>query len=107
MRGSRYSSGLLDDQVRVACAQRETPTIASFALEDTKWDGLYLDRYKGADLDYAAKVEHGFDRESAKALRDRLTANSKDTALQQANRASRHMGRAEAACRGRVSSEVG
>ena len=43
------------------CAQRETLTIAGFALDGRKWDGLYLGRRKGKDLIYAGKVDRGFD----------------------------------------------
>jgi len=57
----------------VTCAQRETLAIAGFALDGNKWDGLYVGRCKGTDLIYAGKVDHGFDRGSAKALRERLT----------------------------------
>jgi bifunctional non-homologous end joining protein LigD len=53
--------------------QRETLPIAGFALDGEKWDGLYIGRRKGNDLLYAGKVDHGFDRESAIALRARLT----------------------------------
>jgi hypothetical protein len=37
------------------CAQRETLTIAGFALDGTKWDGLYVGRRKGDELVYAAR----------------------------------------------------
>jgi bifunctional non-homologous end joining protein LigD len=50
----------------------ETLTIAGFALDGTKWDGLYLGRRKGRDLVYAGKVDHGFDTASAKDLQARL-----------------------------------
>jgi len=54
------------------CAQRETLTKAGFALDGSKWDGLYLGRRKGDDLIYAGKVDHGFDKDSAKELQTRL-----------------------------------
>jgi bifunctional non-homologous end joining protein LigD len=73
VRDSKYTSGRSNDWVKVTCAQRETLTIAGFALDGNKWDGLYIGRRKGADLFYAGKVDHGFDSESAKALRARLT----------------------------------
>jgi hypothetical protein len=38
-----------------------------------EWDGIYLGRRKGKDLVYAGKVDHGFDKTSAAALRKRLT----------------------------------
>jgi bifunctional non-homologous end joining protein LigD len=68
VRDSKYLSGRSNEWVKVTCAQRETLTIAGFALDGNKWDGLYVGRRKGTDLVYAGKVDHGFDRESAKAL---------------------------------------
>ena len=72
VRDSRYSSGRGNDWVKKTCAQRETLTIAAFALDGTKWDGLYLARRKGNELIYAGKVDHGFDAASAKDLQVRL-----------------------------------
>jgi bifunctional non-homologous end joining protein LigD len=48
--------------VKKTCAQRETLTIAGFALDEGKWDGIYVGRRKGNDLIYAGKVDHGFDK---------------------------------------------
>ena len=45
---------------KLACAQRETLTLAALALDGNKWDGLYVGRRKGADLVYAGKVDLGF-----------------------------------------------
>ncbi len=73
VRNSAYLSGRSNDWVKVTCAQRETLPIAGFALDGNKWDGLYIGRRKGKDLIYAGKVDHGFDTESANALRARLT----------------------------------
>jgi bifunctional non-homologous end joining protein LigD len=73
VRDSVYPVGRSNNWVKVTCAQRETLTIAGFALDGTKWEGLYVGRRKGGDLVYAGKVDHGFDRESSKALRERLT----------------------------------
>src|SRR3979490_1177383 len=70
---SRYNSGRGNDWVKKTCAQRETLTIAGFALDDNDWDGIYLGRRKGTDLVYAGKVDHGFDKTSAAALRKKLT----------------------------------
>jgi hypothetical protein len=64
---------------KFACAQRETLTLAAFALDGNKWDGLYVGRRKGADMVYGGKVDLGFDRESAKALRARLTPFIRET----------------------------
>src|ERR1700726_1091743 len=72
VRDSRYPTGRSNDWVKKTCAQRETLTIAGFALDGTKWDGLYLGRRKGKDLIYAGKVDHGFDKVSAADLRTRL-----------------------------------
>jgi bifunctional non-homologous end joining protein LigD len=79
VRDSQYASGRTNNWVKVTCAQRETLEIAGFALDGNKWDGLYVGRRKGTDLIYAGKVDHGFDRESAKALRDRLTPMIRET----------------------------
>jgi len=73
VRDSRYNSGRGNDWVKKTCAQRETLTIAGFAIDGTKWDGIYLGRRKGKDLVYAGKVDHGFDKTSAAELRRRLT----------------------------------
>jgi len=70
---SLYTSGRGNDWVKKTCAQRETLMIAGFALDGTKWDGIYLSRRKGKDLVYAGKVDHGFDKTSAAELRRRLT----------------------------------
>jgi bifunctional non-homologous end joining protein LigD len=72
VRDSRYASGRVNDWVKKTCAQRETLTIAGFALDGDKWDGRYLGRRKGRELVYAGKVDHGFDTASAKDLQARL-----------------------------------
>jgi bifunctional non-homologous end joining protein LigD len=61
--------GRSNDWVKKTCAQRETLTIAGFALDGSKWDGLYVGRRKGGDLVYAGKVDHCFDKVSAADLR--------------------------------------
>ena len=73
VRDSRYVSGRSNDWVKKTCAQRETLTIAGFALDGKKWDGIYLGRRKGNDLIYAGKVDHGFEKTQAAELRKRLT----------------------------------
>jgi bifunctional non-homologous end joining protein LigD len=73
VRDSRYISGRGNEWVKKTCAQRETLTIAGFALDGSKWDGLYVGRRKGKDLIYAGKVDHGFTKTSAADLRERLT----------------------------------
>jgi bifunctional non-homologous end joining protein LigD len=72
VRDSRYASGRTNDWVKKTCAQRETLSIAGFALDGSKFDGIYLGRRKGRDLIYAGKVDHGFDSASAKDLQARL-----------------------------------
>lgn len=62
VRDSAYASGRGNNWVKKTCAQRETLTIAGFALEEGKRDGIYLGRRKGDDLVYAGKVDHGFER---------------------------------------------
>jgi bifunctional non-homologous end joining protein LigD len=61
------------DWVKKTCAQRETLTIAGFALDGNEWGGIYVDRRVGDELVYAGKVDHGFDNASAADLRKRLT----------------------------------
>jgi bifunctional non-homologous end joining protein LigD len=73
VRDSAYISGRGNIWVKKTCQQRETLTIAGFALDGEKWDGIYLARRKGKDLIYAGKVDHGFDKKSAADLRKRLT----------------------------------
>ncbi|CUT14448.1 ATPdependent DNA ligase EC 6511 clustered with Ku protein LigD [Bradyrhizobium sp.] len=72
VRDSTYNSGRGNNWAKTTCAQRETLTIAGFALDEGKWDGMYLGRHKGDDLIYAGKVDHGFDKTSAADLQKRL-----------------------------------
>ncbi|MDA9479654.1 DNA ligase [Bradyrhizobium sp. CCBAU 65884] len=72
VRDSVYASGRGNNWVKKTCAQRETLTIAGFALDEGKWDGIYLGRRKGGALVYAGKVDHGFDKVSAADLQKRL-----------------------------------
>ena len=72
VRDSIYTSGRGNNWVKKTCAQRETLTIAGFALDEGKWDGMYLGRVTGDDLIYAGKVDHGFDKTSAAELQKRL-----------------------------------
>jgi bifunctional non-homologous end joining protein LigD len=72
VRDGAYPMGRSNDWVKKTCAQRETLTIAGFALDGSKWDGLYVGRRKGENLVYAGKVDHGFDKVSAADLRKRL-----------------------------------
>jgi ATP-dependent DNA ligase len=70
---SFYPAGRSNDWVQKTCAQGETLTIAGFALDGNKWDGLYVGRRKGDELVYAGKVDHGFDKVSTADLKKRLT----------------------------------
>jgi bifunctional non-homologous end joining protein LigD len=72
VRDSRYPTDRTNDWVKVTCAQRETLPIAGFALDGSKWDGIYIGREKAGELVYAGKVDHGFTPESEKDLRARL-----------------------------------
>jgi bifunctional non-homologous end joining protein LigD len=72
VRDSAYAGGRGNNWVKKTCAQRETLIIAGFALDEGKWDGIYLGRRKGEDLIYAGKVDHGFDKASAADLQKRL-----------------------------------
>jgi bifunctional non-homologous end joining protein LigD len=72
VRHSAYTSGRGNSWVKKTCAQRETLTIAGYALDEGKWDGIYVGRRKGGDLIYAGKVGHGFDKVSAADLHKRL-----------------------------------
>ena len=76
MRDSVYSSGRGNNWVKKTCAQRETLTIAGFALNGNDWDGIYLGRRNGGDLVYAGKVDHGFTPQSEKELHDGFGSNS-------------------------------
>jgi bifunctional non-homologous end joining protein LigD len=72
VRDARYNSGRINDWVKVTCRQRETLPIAGFAMKANKFDGLYIGRLKGKKLIYAGKIDHGFDKVSAKDLQARL-----------------------------------
>jgi len=71
-RDGPYPQGRTSDWVKKTCVQRETLTIAGFALDEGKWDGIYVGRRRGKDLIYAGKVDHGFDKASAADLQKRL-----------------------------------
>ena len=79
VRDSAYVPGRGNVWVKKTCQQRETLLIAGFALDGDDWDGLYLARYKGNDLLYAGKVDHGFDKESVTYLRKRLKPLIRET----------------------------
>jgi len=49
VRDSRYASGRGSDWAKKTCAQRETLTIAGFALDGSKWDGIYVGRPQGQE----------------------------------------------------------
>lgn len=107
VRDSAYASGRGNSWVKKTCAQRETLTIAGFALDGNDGDGIFLGRRKGKELVYAGKVDHGFDKTSAAALRKRLTPLIRKTQPYAKKRPSRHLGRAVAAGGDLVPGEVG
>ena len=72
VRDCAYVSGRGNSWVKKTCAERETLTIAGFALDEDKRDGIYLGRRKDGELIYAGKVDHGFDKASAADLQKRL-----------------------------------
>ena len=72
VRNSHYPTRRGRDWVKKTCAQRETLTIAGFALDGGDWSGIYLGRRKGNKLIYAGEVDHGFDKKSSAELRERL-----------------------------------
>jgi bifunctional non-homologous end joining protein LigD len=107
VRDSRYASGRVNDWVKKTCTQRETLTIAGFAMKENKFDGLYLGRLKGTDLVYAGKVDHGFDGVSAKDLQARLKPlGPKDATLCQADRTPGNLSRTVLARGNRIPGEV-
>ena len=55
VRDSSYVSGRGNNWVKKTCAQRETLTIAGFALDGNDWDGIYVGRRKGGDWFMPAK----------------------------------------------------
>ena len=71
VRDSRYPTDRTNDWVKVMCAQRGTLPIAGFALDGSKWDGIYLGREKAGQLIYAGKVDQAVTPESEKELRAR------------------------------------
>jgi ATP-dependent DNA ligase len=103
---SAYVSGRGNSWVKKTCAQRETLTIAGFALDEGKWDGIYLGRRKGKDLirrQGGPRFRQGVGRgpkEAAEAV------DSQDATLCQADRPQGHLGRTEAVGRDRVPLEV-
>jgi bifunctional non-homologous end joining protein LigD len=92
VRDSRYNSGRGNDWVKKTCAQRETLSIAGFAMKKNKFDGLYLGRLKGTDLVYAGRVDHGSMASPRRTSRN-VSNRWKDAALCQADRAPRNLGR--------------
>jgi bifunctional non-homologous end joining protein LigD len=69
---ARYHSGRTNDWVKVTCRHRETLPIAGYAMKENKFDGIYVGRLRGKNLIYAGKIDHGFDKASAKELQARL-----------------------------------
>jgi bifunctional non-homologous end joining protein LigD len=83
-------------------------TIAGFALDEEKWDGIYVGRRNGDDLVYAGKVDHGFDKGLGRGLIGTVEAvDPQDAALCQADRPQGHLGRTETPGRDRAKSAAG
>jgi bifunctional non-homologous end joining protein LigD len=73
VRDSRYSSGRTDSWLKLTCRQRETLPIVGYALKGDRFDGLYVGRRTGDELLYAGKIDHGFDADTVRDVRKRLT----------------------------------
>jgi bifunctional non-homologous end joining protein LigD len=74
VRDSRYASGRGNNWVKKICAQRETLTIAPASHSmATNGTASMSAAARARTLVYAGKVDHGFDKTSAKLLRERLT----------------------------------
>jgi bifunctional non-homologous end joining protein LigD len=58
VRDSAYPAGRSNDWVKKTCAQRETLTIAGFALDGSKWDGLYVGRRVRKTQAFAKRISH-------------------------------------------------
>ena len=107
VRNSHYPTRRGRDWVKKTCAQRETLTIAGFALDGGDWSGIYLGRRKGNKLIYAGKVDHGFDKKSSAELRERLhSPDPQNPTLHQADRAQADLGGAGVARGNRISCQV-
>jgi bifunctional non-homologous end joining protein LigD len=108
VRDSVYASGRGNNWVKKTCAQRETLTIAGYALDEGKWDGMYLARRRGRRPDLCwqgrPRLRQGLGRRTPKAPE---AVDPTDAALRQAHRAQGHLGRTEAARRDRVPRQVG
>jgi bifunctional non-homologous end joining protein LigD len=70
--GSPYASDRTASWVKMTCRNRETLSIAGFALKNNRFDGLLLGRQEGNELVYAGKVDHGFTPATATDVRKRL-----------------------------------
>lgn len=55
VRDSNYASGRSNNWVKKTCAQRETLTIAGFALDGKDWDGTYVGRRRALTWSMRAK----------------------------------------------------
>ncbi len=108
VRDSVYPSGRSNDWVKKTCAQRETLTIAGFALDEGKWDGHLRRPAQGRRSGLCRQgrpwLRQGLGRRPAEAAE---AADPQDAALREADRAQGHLGRAEAPGRDRVPREVG
>jgi bifunctional non-homologous end joining protein LigD len=68
-KAARYHSGRSTDWFKRTCRQRETFVVAGVAFREGKFNGLYLARRQDGQLNYAGKVENGFDEATETKLR--------------------------------------
>jgi bifunctional non-homologous end joining protein LigD len=93
VRDSRYASGRGNDWVKKTCAQRETLTIAGFALDGSKWDGIYVGRRKGKHSGLCRKGRSRFRYEICRRFAQTSDApDPENPTLRQAHRAQGHLG---------------
>jgi bifunctional non-homologous end joining protein LigD len=67
----RYRSGRSNNWAKVTCRKRDTFIVAGIAHKAGRFDGVYLARREKNGLQYAGKVENGFNAASSKDLEKR------------------------------------
>lgn len=92
VRGSSYPTGRTNDWVKKTCAQRETLTIAGFALDGTKWDGIYVGRRKATLWSTPAKSTTASTRSRPPICRSGLNRSSEGPSLMPSASATRASG---------------
>ena len=108
VRDSAYPTGRSNDWVKKTCAQRETLTIAGFALDGTQVGRPLRRPAQGRRSDLRRQgrpwLRQGLGGRPAEAAE---AAGPQDAGLREADRPQGHLGRAEASGRDRVPREVG